>query len=146
MRIILAGKLVRLLSTRINYRRCADRSPISIGCAASWNSSARATRCACVPNESASGAPMIKTHRTQWDLGDEFIAGFIAEKSEELWEPWMRQADQAFNDARLLEIIQEPWNRLCKKRKTRGRPGTTAQVTLRPLLLNHTPHCTLQKF
>ncbi len=36
---------------------------------------------------------MIKTHRAQLDLGDEFIAGFIAERSEELWEPWMRQAD-----------------------------------------------------
>ncbi len=80
---------------------------------------------------------MIKTHRTQWDLGDEFIAGFIAEKSEELWEPWMRQADQALNDARLLEIIQEAWNRLCKKSKTRGRPGTTAEVILRLLLLKH---------
>src|SRR5258708_16045697 len=121
MRIILAGILVRLLSTRIHYRRCADRSPISIGCAACWNSSARATRCACVPNESASGAPMIKTHRTQWDLGDEFIAGFIAEKSEELWEPWMRQADQSLNHARLLEIIQDASNPLSQNTKTRGR-------------------------
>ena len=80
---------------------------------------------------------MIKTHRAQLDLGDEFIAGFIAERSEELWEPWMRQADEALHDARLLEIIQEAWNRLCKKSKTRGRPGATAEVVLRLLLLKH---------
>jgi transposase, IS5 family len=80
---------------------------------------------------------MIKTHRTQWDLGDEFIAGFIAEKSEELWEPWMHKTDEALDDAPLLEIIQEAWNRLCKKSKTRGRPGTTAEVILRLLLLKH---------
>jgi IS5 family transposase len=71
------------------------------------------------------------------DLGDEFIAGFIAERPEQLWEPWMRQVDQALDDARLLEIIQEAWNRLCKKSKTRGRPGTPAEVILRLLLLKH---------
>jgi hypothetical protein len=49
------------------------------------------------------------------DLGDEFIAGFIAEQPELLWEPWMRQVDQALDDERLLEIIQDAWNRLCKK-------------------------------
>jgi len=80
---------------------------------------------------------MIKTHRAQLDWGDEFIAGFIAERPGELWEPWMRQADQALDDARLLEIIQEAWNRLCKKSKTRGRPGTPAEVILRLLLLKH---------
>ena len=80
---------------------------------------------------------MIKSHRTQWDLGDEFIAGFIAERSEELWEPWMRQADPVLDDARLLEIIQEACNRLCKKSRTRGRPGATAEVILRLLVLKH---------
>jgi hypothetical protein len=58
---------------------------------------------------------MIRTHRAQLDLGDEFIAGFIAEQPELLWEPWMRQVDQALDDERLLEIIPDAWNRLCKK-------------------------------
>jgi transposase, IS5 family len=80
---------------------------------------------------------MIRTHRAQLDLGDEFIAGFIAEQPQELWEPWMRQVDQALDDERLLEIIQDAWNRLCKKSKTRGRPGTPAEVILRLLLLKH---------
>jgi hypothetical protein len=80
---------------------------------------------------------MIRTHRAQLDFGDEFIAGFIAEQPQELWEPWMRQVDQALDDGRLLEIIQDAWNRLCKKSKTCGRPGTPAEVILRLLLLKH---------
>ena len=80
---------------------------------------------------------MIKTHRAQLELGDDFIAGFIAEQPQDLWEPWMRQVDQALDDARLLEIIQEAWKRLCKKSKTRGRPGTPAEVILRLLVLKH---------
>ena len=80
---------------------------------------------------------MIKTHRAQLDLGDEFIAGFIAERPRDLWEPWMRQVDAALEDARLLEIIQDAWKRLCKKSKTRGRPGTPAEVILRLLVLKH---------
>ena len=80
---------------------------------------------------------MIKTRRAQLDLGDEFIVGFIAERAEDLWEPWMRQVDQALDDARLLEIIQDAWKRLCKKSKTRGRPGTPAEVILRLLVLKH---------
>jgi len=80
---------------------------------------------------------MIKTRRVQLDLGDEFIAGFITEHPDDLWEPWMRPVDQALEDLRLLEIIQEAWSRLCKKSKTRGRPGTPAEVILRLLLLKH---------
>jgi IS5 family transposase len=80
---------------------------------------------------------MIKAHRLQLDLGDEFITGFIAAQPESLWEPWMRHADQALDDERLLEIIQSAWNQHCKKSKTRGRPGTPAEVILRLLLLKH---------
>ena len=80
---------------------------------------------------------MIKPRRQQLDLGDEFIAGFIAERPGDWWEPWMRQVDQALEDARLLEIIQDAWKRLCKKSKTRGRPGTPAEVILRLLVLKH---------
>jgi transposase, IS5 family len=80
---------------------------------------------------------MIRTHRAQLDLGDEFIAGFIAEGSDDLWEPWMRQVDSALDDERLLEITRDAWNRLCKKSKTRGRPAAPAEVILRLLLLKH---------
>ena len=58
---------------------------------------------------------MIKTRRAQFDFGDEFMAGFIAQQPESLWEPWMRQVDQALEEEGLLEIIQDAWKRLCKK-------------------------------
>jgi transposase, IS5 family len=80
---------------------------------------------------------MIRARRLQWNLGDEFIAGFIVEQPESLWEPWMRHADQALEDERLLEIIESAWNKHCRKSSRRGRPGTPAEVILRLLLLKH---------
>jgi transposase, IS5 family len=80
---------------------------------------------------------VIKTRRTQLNFGDELVAGFIAEQPDTVWEPWMRQVDQALDDDRLLEIIQEAWKQLCKKSKVRGRPGTSAEVILRLLVLKH---------
>jgi len=66
-----------------------------------------------------------------------FADGFISEQVDDLWEPWMRHADQALSDDRLLEIMQDAWSKLCRKSKTRGRPGTPAEVILRLLLLKH---------
>jgi transposase, IS5 family len=66
-----------------------------------------------------------------------FADGFIAEAVTDLWEPWMRHANEALNDDQLLEIIQQELIKRCKKSKTRGRPSTTAEVVLRMLLLKH---------
>jgi IS5 family transposase len=66
-----------------------------------------------------------------------FADGFIAEAVEDLWEPWMRHADQALEDEALLLIIQQELAKRCKKSKTRGRKGTPAEVVLRMLLLKH---------
>lgn len=49
----------------------------------------------------------------------------------------MRHADEAMNDDRLLEIVQQELSKRHKKSKTRGRPGTPAEVVLRMLLLKH---------
>ena len=76
---------------------------------------------------------MIAARRLQRSFAD----GFIAEEVTDLWEPWMRHADEARNDDQLLEIIRLELNKRCKKRKTRGRPSTTAEVVLRMLLLKH---------
>lgn len=76
---------------------------------------------------------VIPTRRLQTSFAD----GFIADAVGDLWEPWMRQADQALNDDRLLEIVQAAWSKLCQKSKTRGRTGTPAEVILRLLLLKH---------
>ncbi len=76
---------------------------------------------------------MIPARRAQLSFAD----GLIAEQVHDLWEPWMRLADEALNDDRLLEIIQAAWSKLCKKSKTRGRTGTPAEIILRLLLLKH---------
>ena len=76
---------------------------------------------------------MTATHRQQRSFAD----GLIAEAVEDLWEPWMRHADQALEDEALLLIIQQGFSKRCKKSKTRGRPGTTAEIILRMMLLKH---------
>jgi IS5 family transposase len=66
-----------------------------------------------------------------------FADGLIAEEVKDLWESWMRHADEALNDDGLLTIIQLELSKRCKKSQTRGRPSTTAEVVLRMLLLKH---------
>lgn len=76
---------------------------------------------------------MIAARRLQQSFAD----GFISEAVSDLWEPWMRHADQALEDEALLLIIQQELAKRHKKSKTRGRPGTTAEVVLRMMLLKH---------
>ena len=76
---------------------------------------------------------MIATRRLQRSFAD----GFITEEVTDLWEPWMRQADQVLEDDALLTLLQQEMAKRLKKSKTRGRPGTTAEVVLRMLLLKH---------
>ena len=76
---------------------------------------------------------MIATRRLQRSFAD----GFITEEVTDLWEPWMRQADQVLDDDTLLTLIQQEMAKRLKKSKTRGRPGTPAEVVLRMLLLKH---------
>jgi hypothetical protein len=70
---------------------------------------------------------MIAARRLQRSFAD----GFIAEEVEDLWEPWMRHADEALNDNRLLEIVPEELSKRCQKSRTRGRPSTPVEVVLR---------------
>jgi IS5 family transposase len=76
---------------------------------------------------------VIDTRRLQRSFAD----GFISEEVTDLWEPWMRQADQTLEDDALLTLIQSELAKRLKKSKTRGRPGTPAEVVLRMLLLKH---------
>jgi IS5 family transposase len=76
---------------------------------------------------------VIATRRLQQSFAD----GLISEAVGDLWEPWMRHADQALEDEALLLIIQEALAKRCKKSKTRGRPGTAAEIILRMMLLKH---------
>ena len=76
---------------------------------------------------------MIATRQLQRHFAD----GFIAEAVADLWEPWMRHADAALEDDTLLLVVQQELAKRCKKSKTRGRKGTSADVVLRMLLLKH---------
>lgn len=76
---------------------------------------------------------MITCRRQQLAFAD----GFIADEVTDLWEPWMRQVDEVINDDQLLELIQAELSKRIKKSRTRGRPATTAEVSLRLLLLKH---------
>ena len=61
---------------------------------------------------------MIAARRLQRSFAD----GFIGEEVTDLWEPWMRHADEALNDDQLLEIIQQELSKRCKKKQD---PRTT---------------------
>jgi transposase, IS5 family len=76
---------------------------------------------------------MTPSRRRQVSFGD----GLIREEVDDLWEPWMRHADQVIDDDALVEMVQNAFLAACKKSKTRGRPGTPAEVILRLLLLKH---------
>ena len=66
-----------------------------------------------------------------------FAEGLIEEEVGDLWEPWMRQADQVLEDGKLLNTIYQALLRRHPKSRTRGRLGTPAEIVLRMLLLKH---------
>ena len=66
---------------------------------------------------------MIAARRLQRSFAD----GLIAEEVQDLWEPWMRHADEALNDDQLLQIIQQELSKRYKKSKT-CLPNTSSGV------------------
>jgi IS5 family transposase len=66
-----------------------------------------------------------------------FAEGLIAEEVSDLWEDWMRPADQLLDDEQLLSTVYQALAKRCPKSRTRGRLGTPAEVVLRLLLLKH---------
>lgn len=77
---------------------------------------------------------MIELRRpAQYTFGD----GLILEETSDLWEPWMRHADRALEDEKLLLLIQQELKKRLKKSQTRGRKATPVEVILRMLLLKH---------
>jgi IS5 family transposase len=76
---------------------------------------------------------MIEVRRAQASFGD----GLIADEVADLWEGWMRSADQVLDDDQLLATVYEALAKRRPKSRTRGRLGTPAEVVLRLLLLKH---------
>jgi IS5 family transposase len=66
-----------------------------------------------------------------------FGEGFIEEETANLWEPWMRQADQVLEDEQLVKTVYEALLKRHPKSRTRGRRGVAAEIVLRLMLLKH---------
>jgi IS5 family transposase len=66
-----------------------------------------------------------------------FAEGLIEEEVGSLWEPWMRHVDELLADRELVQIVYEALALRWPQSRTRGRPGTPAEVVLRLLLLKH---------
>jgi IS5 family transposase len=76
---------------------------------------------------------VIEPTRAQLSLAE----GLIEEEVGPLWEEWMREVDQLLADRALVQIVYEALARRWPHSRTRGRPGTPADVVLRLLLLKH---------
>ena len=76
---------------------------------------------------------MIETRRAQRSFGD----GLIAEEVKDLHEEWMKHADRVLGDKAIVAAIYEALAKRHPQSRTRGRPGTPAEVVLRLLVLKH---------
>ena len=76
---------------------------------------------------------MIEARRLQRTFGE----GLIEEEVADLWEDWMRHADEVLNDEKLIETVYLALAQRSPRSKTFGRPGTPADVVLRLLVLKH---------
>jgi IS5 family transposase len=63
--------------------------------------------------------------------------GLMEEETADLWEPWMRHADQVLEDEQLVNSVYEALLKRSPKSRTRGRRGVAAEIVLRMLLLKH---------
>jgi IS5 family transposase len=66
-----------------------------------------------------------------------FGEGLIEEETANLWEPWMRQADQVLEDEQLVQAVYEALLKRSPRSRTRGRRGVAAEIVLRMMLLKH---------
>ena len=76
---------------------------------------------------------MIETRRAQRTFGD----GLIAEEVKDPRDEWMKHADQVLGDKEIVAAIYEALAKRHPQSRTRGRPGTPAEVVLRLLVLKH---------
>ena len=76
---------------------------------------------------------MIKMRRAQLS----FIDGLIATEVLGLRDDWMPHADEVLADEQLMAITYEALAKRRPKSRSRGRPGTPAEVVMRLLILKH---------
>ena len=66
-----------------------------------------------------------------------FTQDFLSDQIDRLWPPWMGEADQVLEDEQLVALVYEALAQRHPQSRTRGRPGTPAEVVLRMLVLKH---------
>ena len=76
---------------------------------------------------------MIERWRAQRSFGDGLITAEVAD----LHEAWMQQADRVLDDPQIVAAVYDALAKRCPKSRSRGRPGTPAEVVLRLLVLKH---------
>src|SRR6516165_7705883 len=76
---------------------------------------------------------MIKMRRAQLSFGD----GLIADEVKDLYEDWMKHADEVLGDETLVATVYEALAKRRPNSRNRGRRATPAEVVLRLLVLKH---------
>jgi transposase, IS5 family len=76
---------------------------------------------------------VIERRRVQRSFGNGLITAEVAD----LQEAWMRQADRLRDDPQIVAAVSEALAQRSPKSRSRGRPGTPADVVLRLLVLKH---------
>jgi IS5 family transposase len=76
---------------------------------------------------------MIAMRRSQLSFAD----GLIAEEVSDLRDGWMEHADAVLADEAIVSAVYEALAKRHPKSRSRGRPGTPAEVVLRLLILKH---------
>ncbi len=76
---------------------------------------------------------MIEARRLQRSFGD----GLIAEEIEDLQEPWMRHVNVVLQDDAIVSAVYQALAHRRPNSRSCGRPGFTAEVVLRLLILKH---------
>jgi transposase, IS5 family len=66
-----------------------------------------------------------------------FTEDFLQQWLEDCWEDWMHELDRILDDEQLVTLAYEALSKRHSRSRTRGRPGTSADVVLRLLALKH---------
>src|SRR5271166_867733 len=81
----------------------------------------------------SAGGRMIEARRLQRSFGD----GLIAEEIEDLQETWMRHVNVVLQDDVIVSAVYQALAHRHPNSRSHGRPGFTAEVVLRLLILKH---------
>jgi IS5 family transposase len=66
-----------------------------------------------------------------------FTEAFLQQWLEDCREDWMRELDRILDDEQLVTLAYEALSKRHSRSRTRGRPGTSAEVVLRLLAIKH---------